>query len=127
MRSITIIQPNSCDNHDHFTENFSKARDKFEVNKYTTEMTKSISRTSWFYILYTHSQNKTDSMLPPRLEVVFLLDRSAAISVLKIPILMMITQIFNVCNHGQHDTSTTLTIANQFEAPNKQNVFVTCF
>ena len=39
----------------------------------------------------------------------------------------MITQMFIVCNHDQHDISLTLTIANQSEFSNEQYISVTCF
>ena len=39
----------------------------------------------------------------------------------------MISQMFNVCNHHQHDTPKTLTIANQSDVPIKQNLPLTCF
>ena len=35
--------------------------------------------------------------------------------------------MFNVSDHDQHDTSKTLTFANQSENPNKQFIFLTCF
>ena len=35
--------------------------------------------------------------------------------------------MFTVCNHDQHDTSITLTIANQSEVSNEQYVSVPCF
>ena len=43
--------------------------------------------------------------LASQLEIVFLLDSGASISVLKTPTYMMIAQIFNVSNHDQHDKS----------------------
>ena len=83
--------------------------------------------TSWFHILYIHSQNETDSNLLSRLEIAFLLDSGASIVVLNIPTYTMITQMLNVCNHDQHDTSRKLTIANQSETPINQHISGTCF
>ena len=57
----------------------------------------------------------------------FLLDSSASILVLIMPTWTMIAQMFNFCNQDQHDTSVTLTIANQSEVPIKQYFSVTCF
>ena len=74
-----------------------------------------------------HSQIETDPNLPSRMEIVFLLRSGASSSVLKIQTYMMITQMFNFCNHDQRDTSKTLTIANQSDVPNKQYFSVTGF
>ena len=93
---------------------------------YTTEIPNAMSPTSWFYNLYILSQNKTDSNLPPKMEVDFPLDSSASLSVPFTPCSMMISQLFNVCNHDPHVTSKTLTIANQSEAPVNQLISVTC-
>ena len=87
---------------------------------YTTELTNAITPPSWFYNLYIHTQNETDSNLPSRLEIAFLLDSGALILVLNVPNYMMITRMFNDCNQKQHDTSKTLTIANQSEVSIKQ-------
>ena len=61
------------------------------------------------------------------MEIAFLLDKDASISVLNPPTFMMITQRFKICNHHQYDTSKTLSIANQSELPFKQNICETCF
>ena len=90
-------------------------------------MKTAITPTNWFYKLCIQSENKTDSNLHSWLEFAFLLDSGASISVLNLPACMMITQIFNVCNHDQHNTSKTLTIADQSEIPIKQDISVTCF
>ena len=47
---------------------------KIEVYMSTTGTTQTISPTSWFIIVYVHSQSETDSHLPSRLETAFLLD-----------------------------------------------------
>ena len=40
---------------------------------------------------------------------------------------MMISQMFNVCNHDQNDTSKTFSIANHSEVPFKQFISVNYF
>ena len=86
-----------------------------------------ITATSWLYVLYLHSNNGADSNSPTSLETVLLLNSGASISILNTPIFMMITQMAHVCDPNQHDTSKTLTIANQSEVPIKHNNSVTCF
>ena len=120
------LQPNFSDFQDLHTEHVSESAVKFEVKMHNTEMRNAKTATSWFYILYIHSQNQIDSMSPSRLEIKFFLDSSASISVLIIPTWTMIAQMFNFCNQDQHDTSTTLTIANQSEVPIKQYISLTC-
>ena len=90
---------------------------KFGVITHATEMTNAVTPTSWLYNLQIHSQKEIDSNLTSRLEINFLLDRCAFTSLLIIPTYMMITQVFNDSIHDQHDTSETLTIANQSEVP----------
>ena len=94
----------------------------------TTEMRNGITPKSCLYTLYIHSaQNETDSNLPSRLELAFLLDSGASISRLDIPAYRFITQMFNVCNQDQDDTPKTLTIANHSEIPFEHQFSVTCF
>ena len=59
-RFVKNVQPISCENHDHYTEDFSKSKGKFEVILCTAEMTNAITATGWFHILYNRSQNETD-------------------------------------------------------------------
>ena len=48
-----------------------------------TEMANALTPTSWFYTLYTHSSpNQNQRDYPSRLEISFLLDSGAPISVL---------------------------------------------
>ena len=75
-------------------------------------MTNAETPTSWFYILHIHSQKRTNSRLPSRLEFAFLLDNVSSLSVLSIPTHTMITRVFNVFNQDQHDKSKTSTLAN---------------
>ena len=58
-RLINFSQPNSSQNLDHYTENFSKLSRKFENNMYTTEKTKAIAPTRWFYSLYAEIYQTT--------------------------------------------------------------------
>ena len=65
--------------------------------------------------------------LRSRLEITFVLDRGASISLLDIPTYNMSNQTFNICIHDQHETSKMLAIANQFEVPIRKFIFATCF
>ena len=108
-------------------EKFQRQKNKFEVNGKTTEMTNAITPTTWFYILYIHSEFETDSNIPSRLEIASLTHNGASILVLNIPVYMIIIQMLNVCHHDRKDTSKTLTSANQTDIPNKQCISVSCF
>ena len=99
---------------------FQSQKDKFEVNKCITQVIKAISLTSWFYILIIHSQNESQSNLPTKLEITFLMGSGSSIPVPTISTYLMITPLFRVCSHDQHDKSKMLAIANQSEVPNKQ-------
>ena len=112
-RFVNNVPPNSSEIHDNYTENFLMSKDKFEVDMYITKKTTAISPSNWFCNLHIHSQIETDSNLLSRLQTVFLLNSVAFIFVLIITTYTMITQMFNFCDHDQHDTSKTLTIANQ--------------
>ena len=78
QRFVNNLKPSSFENYDHYTENTSKSKDKNRVNFYTTEMTFATNPNKWFYILCIHSQYGTDSKLPSRLEIAFLLDSDAS-------------------------------------------------
>ena len=112
-RFVNNVQPKSSEIHDNYTENFLMSKDKFEVDMYITRKTTAITPSNWFCNLHSHSQIQTDSDLLSRLQIIFLLNSGASILVLIITTYMMITQMFNFCDHDQHDTSKTLTIANQ--------------
>ena len=103
------------------------SKNKFEVNMSITEITNVTTRIGWFHSLYIQSQSGSDSNLPSRLKINSLLDSDASILVLNIQTCMLITQLFIVCTHDQHDTSQTLTIVKQSEVPIKQHISVTCF
>ena len=61
---------------------------KIEVHLYhPTAMANAVTPTSWFYTLYVHTPSSiTHRDNPSRLEIAFLLDSSASISVLNFPI-----------------------------------------
>ena len=99
-RFVDALQSSSLENPNHYTESFSKSKDKVEVNMYTSGKTYAIRPTSWFFILYIHSQDETDSIFSSRLEMAFLIHSGASILVLKIPTYMLATQMFNVCNQN---------------------------
>ena len=90
-------------------------------------MTNAISQASWFSIMFLLSQNETNSKYSSRLEPAFLSESGASVSVLNIPTYILINRLFKVRNYDQHDTSKTLTIANQSEVPSKQYIYLNCF
>ena len=81
-------------------------------------MANAVTRTSWFYSLYIHilsNQNQRD--YPSRLEISFLLDGGASISVLNYTTYVTIAKLLNIKQHNTLSSSKTLTVANQTEAP----------
>ena len=50
-----------------------------------TETANAITPTSWFYQLYVHTPNQNLDTCSSRLEILFLLDTGASISVLNLP------------------------------------------
>ena len=70
---------------------------KFEIHMYhSTEMANALTPTNWVYSLYTHAppnQNQRD--YPSRLEILFLLDSGASISVLNYPTYFIISKLLN--------------------------------
>ena len=60
---------------------------KFEVHMYhPTAMANAVTPTSWFYTLYVHTPSSiVQRDNPSRLEIAFLLDSCASISVLNYP------------------------------------------
>ena len=83
-----------------------------------TEMANALTPTSWFYSLYTHSptnQNQRDYF--SRLEITFLLDSGASISVLNYPTYVKISKLPNIKQNNSHNSSKTITVANQTEVP----------
>ena len=88
-----------------------------------TAMANAVTPTSWFYTLYVHTPSSiTQSNDPSRLEIAFLLDSGASISVLNYPTYITLTKLLNIrpthtSDIGPHTTSKTLTVANQTEVP----------
>ena len=91
----------------------------FEVQMYHPfEMGNAVTPTSWFYSLYTHTpsnQNQRDSLY--RLEIFFLLDSDASISVLNKPTYITSADFLNNKQNTTLNASKTLTVANQTEVP----------
>ena len=77
-------------------------------------MTNAITPTTWFYSLYIHT-----------LEISFLLDSSAPISVLNYPIYGTIAKLLNIKQNNTLNTSKTSTVANQTEVPILHYVTIT--
>ena len=97
---------------------------KFEVHMYhPTAMANAVAPTSWFYTLYVHTPSSiVQRDHPSRLEIAFLLDSGASISVLNYPTYITLTKLLDIrSNHtsdvGPTRNSKTLTIANQTEVP----------
>ena len=97
---------------------------KFEVHMYhPTAMANAVTPTSWFYTLYVHTPSSiVQRDNPSRLEVAFLLDSGASISVLNYPTYITLTKLLDIrSNHtsdvGPTRNSKTLTVANQTEVP----------
>ena len=84
-----------------------------------TGMANAVTPTSWFYTLYVQTPSRiTQRDNPSRLEIAFLLDSGASISVLNYPTYITLTKLFDIRpNHtsdlGLNHTSKTLTVANQ--------------
>ena len=83
-----------------------------------TEMANALTPTSWFYSLYAHtSSNQNHRDYPSRLEISFLLVSGASISVLNHPTYITIAKLLNIKQNPPHNSSKTLTVANQTEVP----------
>ena len=97
---------------------------KFEVHMYhPTALANAVTPTSWFYALYDHTPSSiTQRDNTARLEIAFLLDSGASISVLNYPTYITLTKLLDIRpNHtsdiGPAHNSKTLTVANQTEVP----------
>ena len=97
---------------------------KFEVHMYhPTAMANAVTPTSWFYTLYVHTPSSiVQRDNPSRLEIAFLLDSGASISVLNYPTYITLTKLLDIRpNHtsdvGPTRNSKTLIVANQTEVP----------
>ena len=88
-----------------------------------TAMANAVTPTSWFYTLYVHTPSSiTQRDNPSRLEIAFLLDSGASISVLIYPTYITLTKLLDIrpthtFDIGPHNTSKTLAVANQTEVP----------
>ena len=83
-----------------------------------TEMANAFTPTSWFYSLYTHtSSNQNHRDYPSGLEISFLLDSGASISVINHPTYNTIAKLLNIKQNPPQNSSKTLTVANQTEVP----------
>ena len=84
-----------------------------------TEIANVITPYSWFYPLYVHASEGKDNILPSKLEIIFLLDTGASLSVLNLPTFHVIAKQLNlnVPNNIENKRAKTLTLANQTEVP----------
>ena len=107
--------------------NLLATKTKFEIHTCKiTEIANKSTRYSWFYPLYIHL---TDNESPSKLEVLFLLDTGASISVLNLPTFHVIAKQsnLNVLNNIENKRAKTLTVANQTEVPIIHYISRTCF
>ena len=91
-----------------------------------TEMANALTLTSWFYSLYTHAspnQNQRDYL--SRLEISFLLDSGASISLLNHSTYPTIAKLLQIKQNNPPISSKTLTVANQTEVPILHYVTIT--
>ena len=86
-------------------------------NMYTTKIVNAKTPISLFCGRHIQSENETESSLPSRREIAFLLDSAASIPVVEIPSYTTFNDMFNVCSQDQHYISKMFRIANQFESP----------
>ena len=81
-----------------------------------TEMANAVTPTSWFYSLYIHTPpTYIQHDNPSRLEISFLLDSGASISVLNYTTYGTIAKLLNIKQNNTLISSKTLTVANQTE------------
>ena len=92
-----------------------------------TEMANALTPTSWSYSLYLHTPERhDDNDHPSRLEISFLLESGASISVLNYPTYLTMAKLLNItCNDKTNHTSKTLTVANKSEVPILQYISAT--
>ena len=103
---------------------------KFEIHTcQMNEIANTITPYSWFYPLYVHASETNDNILPSKLEILFLLDTGASISVLNLPTFYVISKQLNinVPTDLQNKRAKTLTVANQTEVPIIHSISMTCF
>ena len=103
---------------------------KFEIHTFQiTEIANTITHYNWFYPLIVLASEGKDNILPSKLEMLFLLDTGASISVLNLPTFHVIAKQIhlNVPKNVENKKAKTLTVANQTEVPIIHYVSMTCF
>ena len=97
---------------------------KIEVHMHhPTAMANAVTPTSWFHTLYVHTPSSiVQRDNPSRLEIAFLLDSGASISVLNYPTYITLTKLLDIRPNLTSDikplhTSKISTVANQTESP----------
>ena len=99
---------------------------KFEIHTcQVTEIANTITPYSWFYPLYVHTSETKANLLPSKLEILFLLDTGASISVLNLPTFHVISKQLNlnIPTNIENKRAKTLTVANQTEVPENRLYF----
>ena len=103
---------------------------KFEIHTcQITEIANTITPYSWFYPLYIHASEGKDNILLSKLEILFLLDTGASLSVLNLQTFHVIAKQLNLNlpKNIENKRAKTLTVANQTEVPIIHYVSMTCF
>ena len=96
---------------------------------HTFEIANTITPYSWFYPLYVHTSETKDDVLPSKLEILFLLDTGASISVLNLPTFHVIFKQLNlnIPTNIENKRAKTRTVANQTEVPIIHYNSMNCF
>ena len=83
---------------------------KFEVHMYhPTALANAVTPTSWFYTLYVHEpSNIIQRDNPSRLEIAFLLDSGASISVLNYPTYITLTKLLDIRPNHTSDVGVNI-------------------
>ena len=94
-----------------------------------TEIANTITPYSWFCPLYVHASERKENILPSKLEILYLLDTGASISVLNLPTFHVVAKQLNlnVPKNNENKRAKTLTVANQTEVPIIHYFSMTCF
>ena len=80
-----------------FNPTNDKDNTEFEIHTcQVTEIANTSTPYSWFYPLYVHASEVKDNILPSKLEILFLLDAGASISVLNLPTFHVIAKQVNL-------------------------------
>ena len=81
-------------------------------------MANAVTPTCWFFSLYIPTlSTQIQRENPSRLEITFLLDSGASISVLNYPTYVAIAKLLNIKQNTSINSSKTLPVANQTEVP----------